>query len=126
MSRKYKYIIGVLGFVLLIIITLVWVNQNQDFFTDSADTSNTTTISEGRQLHLSDIDIALGSVNNDSAVLVIHKEGESGSTKRTVAIGDRFEIYGHTIEVKSMSKNTSFSLAPGSSNGQVKLLIDRE
>ena len=107
-------------------ITLVWVDQNQDFFTDSADTSNTTTISEGRQLHLSDIDIALGSVNNDSAVLVIHKEGESGSTKRTVAIGDRFEIYGHTIEVKSMSKNTSFSLAPGSSNGQVKLLIDRE
>ena len=125
MSRKYKYIIGVLGFVLLIIITLVWVNQNQDTFTDS-DTSNTTIISEGRQLHLSDIDIALGSVNNDSAVLVIHKEGESGSTKRTVAAGDKFEIYGHTIEVKSMSKNTSFSLAPGSSNGQVKLLIDRE
>src|SRR4030066_1678301 len=124
MSRKYKYIIGGLGILLLIGITLVWVDQNQDFFTDSADTSNTTTISEGRQLHLSDIDIALGSVNNDSAVLVIHKEGESGSTKRTVAIGDRFEIYGHPIEVKSMSKNTSFSLAPGSSNGQVKLLID--
>ena len=125
MSRKYKYIIGILGILLLISITLFWVDQNQDTFTDS-DTSNTTTISEGRQLHLSDIDIALGSVNNDSAVLVIHKEGESGSTKRTVAIGDRFEIYGHTIEVKSMSKNTSFSLAPGSSNGQVKLLIDRE
>ena len=125
MSRKYKYIIGILGVLLLIGITLVWVNRNQDILTDS-DTSNTTTISEGRQLHLSDIDIALGSVNNDSAVLVIHKEGESGSTKRTVAIGDKFEIYGHTIEVKSMSKNTSFSLAPGSSNGQVKLLIDGE
>jgi len=125
MSRKYKYIIGILGVLLLIGITLVWVNRNQDILTDS-DTSNTTTISEGRQLHLSDIDIALGSVNNDSAVLVIHKEGESGYTKRTVAIGDKFEIYGHTIEVKSMSKNTSFSLAPGSSNGQVKLLIDGE
>src|SRR3989344_4087727 len=125
MSRKYKYIIGILGVLLVIGITLVWVNRNQDILTDS-DTSNTTTISEGRQLHLSDIDIALGSVNNDSAVLVIHKEGESGSTKRTVAAGEKFEIYGHTIEVKSMSKNTSFSLAPGSSNGQVKLLIDRE
>ena len=125
MSRNYKYIIGILGILLLIGITLVWVNQNQDIFTDS-DTSNTTTIAEGRQFRLGDIDIALSSVNNNSAVLVIHKEGESGSTKRTVAIGDKFEIYGHTIEVKSMSKNTSFSLAPGSSNGQVKLLIDRE
>ena len=125
MPKNYKRVVGVLGIVLLISVTLIWMNGQQDTSTDS-DTSNTTTISEGRQLHLSDIDIALGSVNNDSAVLVIHKEGESGSTKRTVAIGDRFEIYGHTIEVESMSKNTSFSLAPGSSNGQVELLIDRE
>src|SRR3989304_7325749 len=125
MLKNYKYILGVLGIVLLISITLVWVNQNQDIFTDS-DTSNITTISEGRQFRLGDIDIALGSVNNDSAVLVIHKEGESGSTKRTVAIGDKFEIYGHTIEVKSMSKNTSFSLSIGERLGQVKLLIDGE
>ena len=125
MLKNYKYIIGVLGIALLIGVTLVWINERQDTFTDS-DTNNTTTITEGRQLRLGDIDIALSSVNNNSAVLVIHREDESGSTKRTVATGDKFEIYNHTIEVKSMSENTSFSLAPGSSNGQVKLLIDKK
>src|SRR3989344_257246 len=108
MSRNYKYIIGILGILLLIGITLVWVNQNQDIFTDS-DTSNTVTILEGRQLRFGVTDIALGSVNDNLAVLFIHKEGESGSTSRTVAIGDKFEIDGYTIEVKSVRENCNIS-----------------
>lgn len=92
-----------------------------------ADISNITrSIKQGTQLHLSeDTDVAVGGIYGSSAWLYLTKR-DVGSEKRDVAAGDKFEMYGYSFEVLAIRGNSSISLAPGSSNGYVKLLISKK
>ena len=127
------------GVIVLALIGLVILNRlsppkstidNTTTATDSAsgaEISNVTrSITQGTQMHLSeDTDVAVGGVNDDSAWLNFSKR-DVGSTKKDVKVGDKFEIYGYSFEVLAMKENSNLSLAPGSGNGYVKLLISKK
>ena len=127
------------GIVILALAGLIILNRlsppnptidNTTIATDSASGADminvTRSITQGTQMHLSeDTDVAVGGVNDDSAWLNFSKR-DVGSTKKDVKVGDKFEIYGYSFEVLAMKKNSSLSLAPGSGNGYVKLLISKK
>ena len=127
------------GVIVLALIGLVILNRlsppkstidNTTTATDSAsgaEISNVTrSITQGTQMHLSeDTDVAVGAIYDDSAWLNFSKR-DVGSTKKDVKVGDKFEIYGYSFEVLAMKENSNLSLAPGSGNGYVKLLISKK
>lgn len=128
------------GIVILALAGLVMLNRKPSppkpttdkvtIATDSpsgVDMSNVTrSIKQGTQMHLSeDVDVAVGGIDDASAWLYLSKR-DVGSIKKDVRAGDKFEIYGYSFEVLAMKKNSSISLAPGSGNGYVKLLISKK
>lgn len=90
------------------------------------DSPGTITLNQGTQARFESLSIGLSSVDNNSAWLSIHMDGEEGSTNKQVVAGDTISIYGYNIEIKSVNKGFSFSTKPGSSNGNVKFIINKQ
>ena len=93
--------------------------------TSTSEPANTETLSQGTQMHFGEISIGLSSVDDKSALLVIHKEGLTDSVSKSVVAGDKVVIYDYTINVSSVKKSFNPSLLPGSSRGYVKFTITK-
>ena len=106
---------------LAIIIFIGWIVWYKN--TSISEPANTQTLSQGTQMHFGEIFIGLSSVNDKSALLVIHKEGLTDSVSKSVVAGDKVVIYDYTINVNSVKKSFNPSLLPGSSHGYVKFTI---
>jgi len=106
---------------LSIIIFIGWIVWYKN--TSISESADTQTLSQGTQMHFGEIFIGLSSINDTSAVLVIHKEGLTDSISKSVVAGDNVVIYGYTINVISVKKSFNPSLLPGSSHGYVKFTI---
>lgn len=106
---------------LAVIIFIGWIVWYKN--TSISEPANTQTLSQGTQMHFGEIFIGLSSVNDKSALLVIHKEGLTDSVSKSVVAGDKVVIYGYTINVSSVKKSFNSSLLPGSSHGYVKFTI---
>ena len=106
---------------LAIIVFIGWIVWYKN--TSISEPANTQTLSQGTQMHFGEIVIGRSSVNDKSALLVIHKEGLTDSVSKSVVAGDKVMIYGYTINVSSVKKSFNPSLSPGSSHGYVKFTI---
>lgn len=91
------------------------------------DSADTKTLNQGTQMHYGDIYIGLVNVENRSGWLSIHRENDTGEPfKKLVAAGEKFEVYGYTIEVKSVKSVTNLIPLSGSSNGYIKFVITKQ
>ena len=113
-----KIIIVVFLAIIIFIGWIVWYKN-----TSISEPANTQTLNQGTQMHFGEISIGLSSVNDKSALLVIHKEGLTDSVSKSVVADDKVVIYGYTINVSSVKKSFNPSLLPGSSHGYVKFTI---
>lgn len=120
-AKKTKIIIVI---IIVVAILIGWGYQSSKNITP--DPPGTTTLSQGTQARFETLSIGLSSVDDNSAWLSIHKDGETGSTNKQVVAGDTISIYGYNIEIKSVNKGFSFSTKPGYSHGNVKFIIEKQ
>jgi hypothetical protein len=121
-STKKTILISAL--IALIAVLIGWGYQSsKNIIPDSPDT---LTVSQGTQAHFETLFIGLNSVDNNSAWLSIHKDGEEGSTTKRVIAGDIVAIYNYIIEIKSVNKGFSFSTKLGSGHGNVKFIVRKQ
>lgn len=134
-------VIGVIVIIVVVIVLIIWAIKSQTWpapspspetspsgqgpQTTPSNSSEAYTLSQGNQMHYGDIFIALGNVNNNSAWLYVHKDGEN-DVKQSVAAGDQVQSFGYTIEVKSVEKIANPSTLPGSSHGDIKFIISKQ
>ena len=128
MSKKKNYSsTRILIAVAIILAAIVLVSWGYFSYKNTAmDSPDTITLSTGTQTRFESLYIGLSSISDNSAWLSIHKDGEEGSTTKQVAAGDTINIYGYTIEIKSVNKSYNFSFMPGSSHGNVKFIINKQ
>lgn len=111
----------------IIIVAVVFIGWSYQSYRNTIQESpNTIILNQGTQAHFETLSIGLSSVDNDSAWLSIRKDGEADSTTRQVVAGDTVDIYGYRIEIRSVNKGYNFSFKPGASNGNVKLVVDKQ
>ena len=122
-SRHISVLLLVLLFALIVI--LIWNYCDRNSTSTDAD-NGLRTINAGTQANFDDLGIGLGSIQDDSASISIHSKSASESTNKTVVQGDKFEIYGYTIEVKSVKRTANISQLIGSSHGYIKLLVNKQ
>lgn len=122
-TKSRKYILGIILIILLGFIVLVWWAERQN---PAIDDPNLHTLSTGTQLKFENLFIGLGGIQGNSAILVFHPDQTNDETRKTVSKGDKFEVYGYTIEVKAVEKAFSPSALIGASHGDVKFLINKK
>lgn len=122
--KKSKKILLFIFIAIIIVLVLVgWGIKSQNHSVpDSADTK---TLSQGTQMRFDGLNIALGSVSENSAWLIVHKDGENEDVKKSVVKGDVVNAYGYTIEIKSVKESANPSILPGSSHGSIKFIIKK-
>lgn len=111
----------------MIFITLTgisWLSKNND------NSDNSRILYQGTQTRYNEISIGLVNVQDDSARLSIHKDGDTGEPfKKEISAGDKFDIYGYEIEVRSVKDAFDlFSIigATGTSKDYIKFDIKRK
>ena len=119
-----KKIIIIVSIIIAVIILICW--GYQSYKNSTPDSKDTITLNQGTQARFETLSIGLNSVNDNSAWLSIHKDGEEESTNKQVVAGDTIDIYGYKIEIKSVNKVYNFSTKPGSSHGNVKFIIKKQ
>ena len=87
---------------------------------------NTQILNQGTSMRFGELSIGLSSINDKSALLIIHKEGLTDSVSRSVVAGDKVVIYGYTIKVSSVKKSFNPSLLPGSNHDYIKFTITKK
>jgi len=126
MKNKFltKKIIIIVAIIIAVTVLIGWgYHSSKNTIPESPDT---ITLSEGRQTHFENLYVGLSSVNDDSAWLSIHNDGEEGSTTKQIVAGDTIDIYGYKIEIKSVYDSWIPSIMPGSSHSNVKLIIKKQ
>jgi hypothetical protein len=126
MSRKKKSskLIFFAAVILIVLVILGWIGRSEPL--TNSDSANIRTLSQGTQMHFDDLFIGLASVSGKSAWLIINKQGQTNSERRQVMAGDKVDIYGYTILVKSINASFNLSVLPGSSHGSVQLDINKD
>ena len=119
-----KKIIIIVAIIIAIVVLIGW--GYQSFKNTSPESPGTITLSQGTQARFESLDIGLNSVNDDSAWLSFHKDGEEGSTTKQVTANETIEIYGYKIEIESVNKSFNFSFKPGSGSGSIKFIIKKQ
>lgn len=105
--------------IILIVIFIVYI-----YWIGNRDTDNLKTVSQGTQVRYNNISIGLTNVEDSKAWLMIKKEDDvDESLKKVVIVNDKFEAFGHTIEIKSVDKNWFGGFVSGSGTGTIKLII---
>ena len=121
-SKKLFLFIFIAIVIALVLIGWGIKSQNQS----DPDSADTKTLSQGTQMRFDELYIALGSVSENSAWLIIHKDGEKEDVKKSVKKGDVVNAYGYMIEIKSVKESANPSILPGSSNGSIKFIINKQ
>lgn len=125
-SRGKRVLLVLAVGILVLGALIIWGAKNTDTADPDANNPNILTISTGTQGRFEDLSIGLGNIQNNSANIYIHQNGNGGSTSKKVVVGDQLEIYGYKIEVKSISNSWNPSRLIGASHGSIKLLVTRQ
>jgi hypothetical protein len=120
-TKKTAIIVAI---IIVVAILICWGYKSSKNITP--DVPGTITLSQGTQARFESLSIGLSSIDNNSAWLSIHKDGDEESTNKQVATSDTISIYGYNIEIKSINKGYSFFNKPGSSQGNVKFIIEKQ
>lgn len=120
--KKKKVLIVLAILVVSLIIILVGYRRGNN----PPDPAGTQTLNQGTQMRYDDIYIALGNVNNDSAWLNFHNRKTDETTQKQVKAGDIVDVFGYSIKINSIKKTANPSIAPGSSHGNVKFVINKQ
>lgn len=121
--KKKKIFIGLTILVLgLLVILAIYVSS----VNNPSDPIGTETLNHGTQMRYGDISIALSGVNKDSAGMSFHNNKTDESSNKQVKAGDTVNIYGYSIKINSLKEATNPSTAPGSSQGYVKFIINKQ
>ncbi len=119
----FKKQLSLIIIAVLAIITLIgWIVWNKN--NNITELENTQTLNQGTQMRFGELSIGLSSINDKSALLVIHKENMEDSISKSVVAGDEVAIYGYIIRVSSVEKSANPSTLPGSSHGYIKFTIN--
>lgn len=119
----FKKQLSLIIIVALAIITLIgWIVWNKN--NNITELENTQTLNQGTQMRFGELSIGLSSINDKSALLVIHKENMEDSISKSVVAGNEVSIYGYTIKVNSIEKSVNPSALPGSTVGYIKFTIN--
>ncbi|MFA5777485.1 MAG: hypothetical protein WC906_03540 [Parcubacteria group bacterium] len=129
MKNSIKIIIGISMVIILSLITvfLIWQNFKYNFLTSETDLNNPNliTINSGTQVHFENLLVGLADIQNNTANLYFNSDGTNNSSLKKVIAGDKFEMNGYSVEVKSVEKAYNPSVLPGASHGKVKLIITK-
>jgi len=120
-TKKTAIIVAI---IIVVVILICWGYLSSKNITP--DAPGTITLSQGTQARFETLFIGLSSVDSNSAWLSIHKDGQEGSSQKQVVVGDTLSIYGYNIEIQSVNKSSGFFTKPGSSQGNVKLIINKQ
>lgn len=122
-KRHSKHVVWIFLVVLLAIIGLVWIGMHQN---STIDDPNLKTLSTGTQLRFENLDVGLVDIKSSSAILVFHPDQTNDETRKTLSVGDKFTIYGYTVEIKAVERAFNPSRLIGASHGDVKFLINKQ
>ena len=120
--KKKNILIGLAILVTCLIIVLVgyrWGNN-------PPDPAGTQTLSQGTQMRYGDINIALSNVDDSSAWLSFRNSKTDETTQKQVKAGESVDVYDYTIKINTVTKSANPSTAPGSSQGNVKFVINKQ
>lgn len=126
MNKKLskKIVLFIIAISIAILVLVGWTVVSQNLL--EPEPANITTLNEGTQMHYDEINIGLSEVSGDNAMLVINKEDQEESTRKSVRTGDKFGIYGYKIEIETIKSVANISILPGTSHGYIKLVIEKE
>ena len=126
MKKKFagKKTMILVAIIAAVAVLIVW--SYKSFKNTIPDSSDTITLSEGRQTHFDNLFIGLSSVDKKSAWISIHKDGDEESTQKQLSAGESVEIDGYIIEIKSVNDSWIPSLTPGSSGSKIKFTIKKQ
>lgn len=119
-----KKAIIIIAMIIAVVVLIGWGYQHSKNTTP--ESQDTITLNQGTQTRFEILSIGLSNIDNNSAWLSIHKDGEEGSTNKQVVAGNTFDIYGYKIEIQSVNKKYNFSIKSGSSRGNVKFIIKKQ
>lgn len=119
--KKSNKIIICLLLILVIMLAVYLVWRDED------NPSGYLSLEQGTQMRYEDILIGLINVDDDAAWLAIRKDGDSGeSLTESLSEEETLNAYGYTIEIKSIEKDRIPSWLPGSGNGKIEFVINKE
>ena len=119
---KKKILIGLAILVTgLIIVLVVYKGGN-----NPPDPAGTQTLSQGTQMRYGDINIALSNMDDSSAWLSFRNSKTDETTQKQVKAGESVDVYDYTIKINTVTKSANPSTAPGSSQGNVKFVINKQ
>lgn len=124
-ESKRPLILAIVIFLIFITLTgISWLSKNND------NSDNSRTLYQGTQARYNEISIGLVNVQGDSAWLSVHKDGDTDEPfKKEVSAGDKFDVYGYEIEVRSVKDAFDlFSIigATGTSKDYIKFEITKK
>ena len=123
-KRSTQKTIIIVAIIISIIILIGWLYLS--YKNNISESPDIITLNQGTQANFENLYIGLSSINNNSAWLSIHQDGNEGSTNKQVIAGDTIEVYGYEIEIKSVNKKYNFSIKPGSSQGNIKFIVTKQ
>jgi hypothetical protein len=129
MKNSIKIIIGISAVIVLSFIAAFFIWQNFYHNSPSPDIDlnnpNLITISMGTQGHFENLLVGLGDIQNNTANLYFNSDGTNDFDMKKVVAGDKFEMKGYSVEVKTVEKAYNPSILLGASHGNVKLIISK-
>jgi len=121
--KKKKIFIGlaILAASLIVVLAgyIIWSNN-------PSDPIGTETVTQGTQMHYGDINVSLSSIENGSALIYFYNKGTDASIQKQVKVGDTIDVFGYSIEIKSVKETANPSILPGSNHGYVKFFINKQ
>jgi len=121
--KKKKIFIGlailIAGLIVILVGYGIWSNN-------PPDPAGTETVTQGTQMHYGNINVSLSNIENDSALIDFYNNETDASIQKQVKVGDTIDVFGYSIEIKSVKEVVNPSILPGSNHGYVKFFINKQ
>ncbi|HZJ34688.1 MAG TPA: hypothetical protein VFD55_01590 [Candidatus Angelobacter sp.] len=120
-KKKIFVILAILVASLIVVLAgyIVWSNN-------PSDPIGTETVAQGTQMHYGNINVSLSSIENGSALMDFYNNETDASIQKQVKVGDTIDVFGYSIEIKSVKETANPSILTGSNHGYVKFFINKQ